>query len=251
MTQLDDIRARHAAEIARAENELRIAESLPELGIPFNIVSGFGKTPAWVSYKARTPADILAIADAFPMAEMHDCKDRGTRGAYRDERGDCQGSYFCSVELQASVSGGQSAKFVFFPENGPNVWATLDGSDYGQRYQGREFHPDLSFQFINEKPRAVKYKQYSATGGLFLAHCATVINYSTGVHDGSSVIRKGFFATRDCLAAALETIRARSYTLMSNYKPVATFETRAQAETELTKQESPALFNIRANYKDA
>ena len=208
---LDAAREKAAQIIAKAEAEQAALDMLPDLGVPVSIMI-FRDCPH-VRYNPESFADVLRIADAFQTVPAFDCKNNGSRGTYAETRGDEQGEYFAWVDMSGGVGTGSSAKFRFFatlPDGRTaQISAEFEDSQWARKYQNRAWHGDLRTGFTNMKPRAIKHKEYRANGPLFLAQAASVVSYATGDRQGGSAHYKGYFATRRCLADALETLKPR------------------------------------------
>lgn len=208
---IEKAREQAAQIIAKAEAEQAALDMLPDIGVPVSIMI-FRDCPH-VRYAPESFADVLRIVDAFQTVPAFDCKDKGSRGTYAETRGEELGEYFAWVDMSGGVGTGSSAKFRFFAklEDGrtAQVSAEFEDSTWARKYQNRAWHDDLRTGFTNMKPRAVIHKEYQASGPLFLAQAAQVVSYATGDRQGGSAHYKGYFATRDCLAYALETLEPR------------------------------------------
>jgi hypothetical protein len=204
MATLDEMKARHAREIAKATRELEIAEMLPDLGPLPRIVTQSDEH--WLCYKANAWQDVLRVFDAFALAPAFDCKDRGSRTTSRAPRGEALGEYFAWFETSAYVDISPTASFRAFANMPDGAPIMLNVEFEGAYYRKGPWHSDLGARFVDMKPRATKYHEYRKEGPKFLAQAAAVVSYSTGRNDGGGGHWKGYFATRECLAAAIETL---------------------------------------------
>jgi len=207
---IEKAKKKAAQMVAQAELESRIMGMIPESVKAEPRVMMF-RDVAHISFQPESFGAVSEILGAFDTVPGFDFKDGGFRCISPDDsKGEILGEYFAWVEMQASLRGGESAKFRAFAvlSDGTRAQISVDyeGGTYSAKYQNRPWHKDLSFRFINLEPRAVKYHEYKADGGLFLAQCASVVNFSTGSHIGDSVIRRGYFATARCLSDSLETL---------------------------------------------
>lgn len=199
-----------AREIERAKMESGFLDMVPATVPAQPSVMVFQGVPNFC-FQPESFSSVLEILRAFDVIPAHDIKNGAFRSVTWDEnKGKHLGTYESWVELSASVLGGQSAKFRAFVKLSDGTVAQVsvdfDGATYATQYQNRPWHKDLGFRFINMRPRAVKYFEYRADGGAFLALAASVVNFSTGSRDGSAVQRRGYFATLECLDYSLATL---------------------------------------------
>lgn len=127
MQDIQALKAKHAAEVARLERELQIAKQMPLA--PDSVLLGAKDDRApWVTYRKRTFAQALEIFRAFQILPAYVHKGAFTEiqpeGMARPDSHVAQGPFALWLNVDCAADGqfGPSAKLHFF--------ATVNGNPY-------------------------------------------------------------------------------------------------------------------------
>lgn len=205
--------ARAAAIIAKAEREVAIAAMLPDLtSAPLIVLQ---KDCVWLVYKPAAFADVLPIFDAFTLSPFTVTKKAGW--AATASRGDVEGAEtklsdgfaWCSFTQYADIA--PSFKFRAMgalPDGTPcEVHCEFEGG----HWRKGAWHRDLAARFTCENPHPSRKEEnlrFRAAPPAFMGLAAFTWYSGTGRTNGSGMCGNGAFMTRDCLARALEALRA-------------------------------------------
>jgi len=212
MKTIQEIRDKAARDIARIEHEIAICGILPEVDRAPTICPQ--RDSVWLSYKANTWDDVLTTFDAYDSAPAYVVRRKPyapcVRGEYEesDTSETLVSDTYAWVEFNHSIRLSPTAIFAMLATLSDGSLARIRVTLESAHWNAGPWHRDLATRFSCDNPRRrEENRTYHADGPAFLAQCDFTWSAATGERNGSALWVSGCFMTRDCLAAALDTLR--------------------------------------------